>query len=100
MLMCVIWILSLLDVILLYFILLLRHYSDPHIPALSGIDQYTGAVEHSHRYREPKDYADKTVLVLGASASGLDISLDIAKVAKKVGIWDSESETWLILPTS
>ena len=67
-------------------ILLLRHYSDPHIPTLSGIDQYTGMVEHSHRYREPKDYADKTVLVLGASASGLDISLDIAKVAKQVRI--------------
>ena len=67
-----------------YRFLLCRHYSDPHIPTLSGIDQYTGVVEHSHRYREPKDYADKTVLVLGASASGLDISLEITTVAKKV----------------
>ena len=41
-------------------------------------------MEHSHRYREPHAYVDRTVLVLGASASGLDISLELAKVAKTV----------------
>ena len=39
---------------------------------------------HSHDYREPNLFTGLKVAVLGAAASGMDISLDIARVAKEV----------------
>jgi len=60
------------------------HYSVPAMPNVEGMEAFSGLIEHSHRYRLPEPYRNKTVVVLGASASGLDISLEIAKVANKV----------------
>ena len=41
-------------------------------------------VMHTHSYREPSPFAGQRVVVVGASASGEDISREIARVAKKV----------------
>ncbi len=43
-------------------------------------------VLHSHDYRTPEEFAGKTVALLGAGFSGLDISLELAVKggAKKV----------------
>ncbi|KAF2366274.1 Flavin monooxygenase-like [Trinorchestia longiramus] len=60
------------------------HYSVPYVPVLEGIDEFKGSVLHSHSYRDPSDYAGKTVVVLGASSSGIDISIELSAVAQKV----------------
>ena len=67
-----------------YCILNCRHYSVPLMPKVKGLNDFKGHVLHSHDYRVPAPYKDKTVVCLGAGASGQDISLDIASLAKKV----------------
>lgn len=60
------------------------HYSVPHTPAVPNMSLYGGSSMHSHDYREPSRYAGKNVVVLGANASGLDIAVEVSKVANKV----------------
>jgi len=60
------------------------HYSVPQQPSIPGMEAYTGRVMHSHDYRDPEMFAGKTVGILGAAASGMDISLEIATTATKV----------------
>lgn len=61
------------------------HYSDPNIPQLPGLlEHFKGTIMHSHDYREPSPFKDKVVAVLGAAASGTDIGLEIASMAKQV----------------
>ena len=45
---------------------------------------FKGSVLHSHLYRVADEYKDKTVLVLGGSASGRDIAVEISQCAKDV----------------
>ncbi|KAJ5885109.1 hypothetical protein N7495_009619 [Penicillium taxi] len=62
------------------------HYNDPYLPALPGLDEwkekYPGSITHSSTYRRPGDFAGKKVIVVGNSASGIDIALQISKVSK------------------
>ncbi|XP_047463559.1 flavin-containing monooxygenase FMO GS-OX4-like [Mugil cephalus] len=60
------------------------HYSDPHIPDIPGIDNFKGNVLHSHSYKYPEPFSGQSVVVLGAKASGLDISMELAKVGAQV----------------
>ncbi|XP_066956718.1 uncharacterized protein [Macrobrachium rosenbergii] len=60
------------------------HYSVPRIPHIRSIECFKGRKIHSHDYREPFLYKDDTVVILGAAASGLDICLEISRVARKV----------------
>ncbi|XP_060941474.1 uncharacterized protein LOC133019125 [Limanda limanda] len=60
------------------------HYSDPHVPSVPGIHRFKGAVLHSHAYRFPEPFSGRTVVVLGAKASGLDISIELAKAGAQV----------------
>ncbi|TNN47450.1 Flavin-containing monooxygenase FMO GS-OX-like 3 [Liparis tanakae] len=60
------------------------HYSDPHIPHIPGMDHFKGTVLHSHSYRYAEPFSGQSVLVLGAKASGLDISIELARVGAQV----------------
>ncbi|XP_061596408.1 uncharacterized protein LOC133459976 isoform X1 [Cololabis saira] len=60
------------------------HYSDPHIPHLPGIENFKGQVLHSHSYRYAEPFCGQSVVVLGAKASGLDISIELAKAGAQV----------------
>lgn len=60
------------------------HYSEPNIPQINGIQHFKGQVIHSHSYRSPEQFSDQSVVVLGAKASGIDISLELASVGAKV----------------
>ncbi|XP_033465778.2 uncharacterized protein LOC117246138 [Epinephelus lanceolatus] len=60
------------------------HYSDPHIPHIPGVQNFKGKVLHSHAYRSAEPFAGQSVVVLGARASGLDISIELAKVGAQV----------------
>jgi len=61
------------------------HYSVPNCPTIPGLkEKFKGDEIHSHYYRVPEVFKDKTVAVLGAGASGVDIGLEITSTAKKV----------------
>ncbi|KAH0554873.1 flavin-containing monooxygenase FMO GS-OX-like 2 [Cotesia glomerata] len=60
------------------------HYSEPKIPKISGIETFSGNVMHSHDYRSPEKYSGKTVIILGAGPSGIDIGIEITGFATHV----------------
>ncbi|XP_071521970.1 LOW QUALITY PROTEIN: uncharacterized protein [Panulirus ornatus] len=60
------------------------HFTVPHVPHIDGIENYKGHQVHSCNYHEPSPYGGSRVLILGAAASGLDISLDLSSVVKEV----------------
>lgn len=60
------------------------HYSEPWSPALEGADTWPGTTSHSHNYRNAAVFAGKRVVVIGASASGEDISREVAGSAQQV----------------
>lgn len=60
------------------------HYFEPKIPPIPGIDKFPGRVMHSHEYRYPEGFEGKKVVLLGAAASGVDISIDLRNSAQAV----------------
>ena len=60
------------------------HYSEPRVPKFEGAESFPGIQMHAHSYRSPDDFAGKKVLLVGAAASGEDISREIASVADAV----------------
>ncbi|CAG9785970.1 unnamed protein product [Diatraea saccharalis] len=60
------------------------HYNTPFIPSIPGLKEFQGEVMHSHDYRVPEIFTGKTVLVVGAGPSGMDIALEITSVTAKV----------------
>jgi hypothetical protein len=62
------------------------HYSQPNLPDIKGMDIFPGFQMHSHNYREPDQFKDQVVLVVGASNSGEDISREVASVASQVHV--------------
>ncbi len=43
-----------------------------------------GKMLHSHSYKYAEPFAGQSVVVLGAKASGLDISIELSKVGAQV----------------
>ncbi|KAF4974885.1 hypothetical protein FZEAL_8267 [Fusarium zealandicum] len=78
------------------------HYNDPFIPDIPGLVEFDkahpGAVSHSKFYRRPNDYKDKKVIVVGNSASGIDVSVQLSAVAKHP-IFVSEKEKPTVTPS-
>ncbi|KAF6152992.1 hypothetical protein GIB67_021597 [Kingdonia uniflora] len=62
------------------------HYTEPRAAEFPGIDMWPGVQIHSHNYRIPEPFRDQVVVVIGSSASAIDISRDIAGVAKEVHV--------------
>lgn len=65
------------------------HYSSPSYPEIPGLRHFKGRVMHSIEYDDPAPFAGRTVLLVGARASGADIAREIASVAKCVYLSDS-----------
>ncbi|XP_047083431.1 flavin-containing monooxygenase FMO GS-OX-like 2 [Lolium rigidum] len=61
------------------------HYAEPRL-AVAGIDGWPGKQMHSHSYRKPEPFHDQVVVIIGYNPSGMDISRDIAGVAKEVHV--------------
>lgn len=61
-----------------------RHYFDPYLPTIAGIETYPGTIMHSRSYRKPEQFSGKTVFILGASSSGIDIGIDLADHVPRV----------------
>ncbi|KAG8225696.1 hypothetical protein J437_LFUL001729 [Ladona fulva] len=60
------------------------HYSTPFIPKIQGQDSFQGKQIHSHDYRIPETFENQRVAVIGAGPSGMDIALEVSKLAKTV----------------
>lgn len=54
------------------------HYSKPFVPWIEGLDTWSGELSHARWYRNPKRFELKSVLVVGNSASGYDITRELA----------------------
>ena len=54
------------------------------MPSIPGIETFPGISLHSHHYRHVEDFDNKTVVMLGAGISGIDIGIDLTKHAKFV----------------
>lgn len=71
------------------------HFIVPYIPDIPGIrdwnKRYKGAITHSKYFRTPEAYTGKKVIVVGNSASGLDISAQIAQHSAHPLLWSSKS---------
>ncbi|PKY03881.1 putative flavin dependent monooxygenase [Aspergillus campestris IBT 28561] len=62
------------------------HFDVPYLPDIVGIKDwdaaYPGNISHSKLYDSPDPFRGKKVIVVGSSASGLDIGNQINKVSK------------------
>ncbi|KAJ6585525.1 hypothetical protein B0H19DRAFT_1250331 [Mycena capillaripes] len=66
-------------------------YTAAHVPDIDGIVDWSKAkvgeqysIYHSQSYRHPERYADKTVLIVGASVSASEIARDIGPFAHRI----------------
>nr|XP_033324761.1 flavin-containing monooxygenase FMO GS-OX-like 2 isoform X1 [Megalopta genalis] len=76
------------------------HYFDPNMPNVPGIETFSGTVMHSHSYRKPEDFTGKTVFVLGAASSGIDIAIDLADHATRVYLSHNNNRLKSTLPAN
>lgn len=60
------------------------HYTEPMVANISGIEKWPGKQLHSHNYRVPDPFQNQVVVIIGSGASAIDISKEIASVAKEV----------------
>lgn len=60
------------------------HYSEPRVPALPGLQAFPGALWHAHNYRRPDPFRGLRVALLGTGPSGVDLTAEIASVARDV----------------
>jgi len=78
------------------------HYHAPRVPDIPGLKELKEArpdrVWHSKRYRDPTQFKDKTVLLIGAGVSSSDIAKEGSRYAKH--IFQSSRGGVLDLPAS
>lgn len=74
------------------------HYNTPFIPEIPGLEEWNqdfpGTISHSKHFRRPEAFVDKKMIVVGNSASGLDISSQISPFCKSV-LLSQKSESYL-----
>lgn len=59
----------------------------PNVPNnYRDIDLYGGNIQHSHSYRTPKPFIQRSVLIIGAGPSGLDLGLLIGPHAERLAL--------------
>ncbi|XVF51689.1 hypothetical protein PTKIN_Ptkin04bG0204700 [Pterospermum kingtungense] len=62
------------------------HNTEPHVADIPGVEAWPGKQIHSHNYRLPQPFQDQVVIVIGSSFSAVDISRDLAGIAKEVHV--------------
>ncbi|KAK2748481.1 hypothetical protein FQN57_000614 [Myotisia sp. PD_48] len=76
------------------------HYNVPYLPSIKGITawnhEYPGSIVHSKFYSHPEPYTNKKVIVVGNSASGLDIGSQISQVCRSPLLSSVKSESYFI----
>lgn len=59
---------------------------DAFVPVVRGLSSFPGEVIHSTGYKNGEKYKDKSVLVVGAGNSGMEIALDLSNYGAKTSI--------------
>ncbi|KAH7007716.1 FAD dependent oxidoreductase [Ilyonectria destructans] len=67
------------------------HYHDPKTPNIPGLSEWKSAfpsrIQHSKGYRNSQGFENQSILLIGGSASSVDIAKELAPIAKNV--WQS-----------
>ncbi|CAL5871297.1 uncharacterized protein PFLUO_LOCUS5547 [Penicillium psychrofluorescens] len=75
------------------------HFNVPYLPDIAGISAwnqaYLGSISHSKFYNTPEPFRGKKVVVVGNSASGLDIGAQINEVCEGKLLVSRRSESYL-----
>jgi cation diffusion facilitator CzcD-associated flavoprotein CzcO len=75
------------------------HFTVPYLPDIPGIQKwdksYPGAILHSKLYDSPEVFRNKKVVVVGSSASGLDIGAQINQVSMGKILASQKSDSYL-----
>lgn len=75
------------------------HYDLPYIPDVPGITNWNKAfpdnISHSKFYRNPSSFTGQKVIIVGNSASGMDIANQIAQVSANPLLVSQRSTSWL-----
>ncbi|KAI4938893.1 uncharacterized protein J4E92_000174 [Alternaria infectoria] len=73
------------------------HFIVPYIPPMARIKEWAaqnpGRISHSKYYRKPEDFTGKKTIVVGNSASGADVSAQIAEFCQKPLLWSTRSQS-------
>jgi putative flavoprotein involved in K+ transport len=62
-----------------YAVVATGHNSVPALPGWPGLDRFRGEIVHASTYRNPRPYAGRDVLVVGAGNSGAEIAVDLVE---------------------
>lgn len=80
------------------------HFNIPYIPKVEGIEAFSaahpGIISHSKFYRLPEQHRNKKVVIVGNSASGIDIAGQVTPYCRGPLIISSKSESWFAPPTT
>ncbi|XP_019357509.1 PREDICTED: dimethylaniline monooxygenase [N-oxide-forming] 5-like isoform X1 [Gavialis gangeticus] len=62
------------------------HHTFAHLPlhTFPGIEKFRGRYLHSREYKNPQEFSDKRVIVIGIGNSGGDLAVEISHTAKQV----------------
>ncbi|KAE8150097.1 hypothetical protein BDV25DRAFT_117493 [Aspergillus avenaceus] len=75
------------------------HYDVPYTPDIPGIQiwdtNYPGVISHSKLYDSPEPFRGKKVVVVGSSASGIDIGNQISQVSEGKVLASQRTESYL-----
>lgn len=73
------------------------HYAAPLCPDIPGLEAFSGLVQHSMHYRQPKPFTGKSVIIVGDGPSARDISMEISTVAASVKVSTRASRSLLVV---
>ncbi|OCL13610.1 FAD/NAD(P)-binding domain-containing protein [Glonium stellatum] len=77
------------------------HFIVPYVPNIERIkewnERYPGIISHSKYFRRPEEFSGKKVVVVGNSASGIDVSSQVAAYGK-TPILCSQKSTSMLIP--
>ncbi|XP_056379264.1 flavin-containing monooxygenase 5-like isoform X2 [Hyla sarda] len=73
------------------------HHTAPNLSLKSfpGIENFKGQYFHSRDYKEPQDFKNKRVLVVGIGNTGVDLAVELSAVAKQVFL-STRRGAWLL----
>ncbi|WP_116042625.1 flavin-containing monooxygenase [Amycolatopsis palatopharyngis] len=57
-------------------------FGNPHIPVLSGQENFGGNLLHVSDYRDPKSFAGQRIVVVGGGNSAVQVGYELAEVAE------------------
>ncbi|VDI41765.1 Hypothetical predicted protein [Mytilus galloprovincialis] len=80
------------------FVFVYRNCSVPKYPDVENQEEFEGLLLHSMWYRRPENFVDLKVALLGCRYTGIDLSFELSKFAKKVYLCHNWTKAPTILP--